>query len=363
MAGVTPDNESGYQKVGDADKEKLMADAKSRTMNNAQRALEFVKDLKDGEDTPLKQNIRLCFKWSVKPLILIAWAYIKIMQFGYKIYLMLPMNIVQCIFGVGLCFFGGVYFASIAAFEAANNFGGAALINELTVIYNEGCRVKAKSDEDDKVDDDADGTADVQQITFNELLNRKSMLAMKSVEDPHRLMKAMEFLMSAYIAVLETLKFQFAKTVALALAIADMLCNVLVKFIAPPLAMLLGPELKHWAPTMIETAAKVTAVVMASFIQSIISAFYSGLRGGKLFAEGLINIAGERGLMDKLPDAIVTKPFDANKSFIDEIIAYPLAAGGFYYQFTHGFMLEFPYSLALAPLTVIEMILRWQIFT
>merc|ERR1719221_1678710 len=100
--------------------------------------------------------------------------------------------------------------------------------------------------------------------------------------------------------------------------------------------------------------------------QKIISAFYSGLRGGRLFAEGLINILTERGIMDMCPDCIATKPFDPDVSYLDEFIAYPLFAAGYYFQFTMGFpmtpFLAFPFWLPLAPIIAIEWFLEFEIF-
>lgn len=36
---------------------------------------------------------------------------------------------------------------------------------------------------------------------------------------------------------------------------------------------------------------------------------------------------------------------------------------GFYYQITHGFALEFPYSLIMLPCTIVEWVIRWHIYT
>ena len=45
---------------------------------------------------------------------------------------------------------------------------------------------------------------------------------------------------------------------------------------APLVVPLLGPKLKHWVQTTIETFLTVVAVVFAWYLQMIISAFYSG---------------------------------------------------------------------------------------
>ena len=55
------------------------------------------------------------------------------------------------------------------------------------------------------------------------------------------------------------------------------------------------------------------------------------------------------------------RPFDANESYLDEAIAYPLACVGLGTQLYYGFRLAFPLNLVLLPLTVVEWILEWQV--
>lgn len=44
-----------------------------------------------------------------------------------------------------------------------------------------------------------------------------------------------------------------SSVVALALGIAEMVKFPIVRVVAPPLSAVLGPELKHWVPTIITT--------------------------------------------------------------------------------------------------------------
>lgn len=75
---------------------------------------------------------------------------------------------------------------------------------------------------DDQVDEDGDGIADVDQIDSKALLMRKTNLALTKV-DPGKIDKAMGGLYLSWIAIIATLKVQFARTITLALSIADML--------------------------------------------------------------------------------------------------------------------------------------------
>jgi hypothetical protein len=53
-------------------------------------------------------------------------------------------------------------------------------------------------------------------------------------------------------------------------------------------AATLGADLAHWTQTIIESSLTFVAVIFAWFLQQIISAFYSGLRGGRMFADGAL---------------------------------------------------------------------------
>lgn len=54
-------------------------------------------------------------------------------------------------------------------------------------------------------------------------------------------------------------------------------------------------------------------------------------------------------------------PEDADKSIVDEILAYSFAAAGFYTQFYNGFSIPAPWNLILWPLEVAEWYIRWSI--
>lgn len=359
---MTNDGEAGKD-PNDAKKAAAMKALNDGRQSAQKRAQEFIMSLNTDDEGPVQKAIGCFLKYMVKPLIIVIMAYVWVGKKVYIVYKMLPMNFIEMIFGAALCFFGGVYFGSIAAIEAFRNFGGAMLFEELQIVYEQGSLVAEASLVDDEVDANKDGIVDVQQMTTNELISHKAKVALIAIKEPERLMNAAQYLMTTWIAVLATLKMQFAQTVAIALGVAQMIELPLTRLFGPPLAMVMGKDLQHWPATIIITIVKIAAVVVASYVQSFISAFYSGIRGGRMFAEGLIFFLGQQGLMDKLPASLVDKPFDPNNSYLDECLAFPLAAVGFYYQVTHGFALEFPWSLLLAPLTLVEWFIRFQVFT
>jgi len=339
-------------------------DAKGEMLASKDRCNEFFEQFKKEEPQgQVKMAFAVFLRYCAKPLIFIMIAYFKVMKVVYRIYKLLPMNVLSMIFGAALCFFGGTYFATIAAIEGFRQFGGQALWDEIAVCWEEGGRAVVALEADSKIDANKDGIEDVNQMDFNAWSSHVTVISMVAVKDPSRLQKAVQFLCTTWLAVLAVLKFQFAKTISLCLAVAEMLEMPACRIFGPVLAVALGPDLNHWCFTIISTTIKIISVIVASYVQSVISAFYSGLRGGTMFATSLINIMSEKGWLDKCPlvkDA--DGKFDPNLSIIDECIGYPLAAAGFYWQFTNGFALPFPYSLIMFPITCVDWVLKWQIF-
>ena len=160
-----------------------------------------------------------------------------------------------------------------------------------------------------------------------------------------------------YIAVLATLRLEFARTTAFALGIVEMAKFPIIRILGPMVAATLGEDLAHWTQTLVETALTFFAVVFAWFLQMIISAFYSGLRGGKMFADALIAFLVEKDLMDKVP--LIQQPFDPTSRTLDEAIATasPLRL---LVPDLHPVHLLLPAQYRL-PLTIIEWFLRFQI--
>lgn len=96
--------------------------------------------------------------------------------------------------------------------------------------------VYAANVQDNLRDDNNDGIADVDQINKQELFSRKMVLLIRTV-DPTVLQQALIGLYQGLIGVLASLKFKFAKSVALGLSIGNIAKR--------PLAVLLAPALKH----------------------------------------------------------------------------------------------------------------------
>jgi hypothetical protein len=195
---------------------------------------------------------RPCLDATMRIMSVIVAVYIALYTLLYKLYMRLPTNAMAMVFGCALCCFGGTYFASVAAIEAFRLFGWESLTANLAVVAEQAHLVAKASEEDDKLDENADGVVDVDDLAVRELLNRKTVLAMTTIKEPERLLEAWSQLWTAYVAVLATLHLEFARTTALALAIVEMIKFPVLRFLLQPLMETLGPETKHWAKTIIE---------------------------------------------------------------------------------------------------------------
>jgi hypothetical protein len=297
------------------------------------------------------------------PLILFAlgWAF-KTGRMVYKVYCGLPHNIIMMMSGLVLCFFGGTYFATIAAVEAFRQFGGDDLLRHLKLILDD-VEIAVKAVQDDaaaKKDKDKgeEGKVDAGHLAF---------VVMKSVKEPEKLQLAVRYFLTTWMAVKISLRSKFAQTIALCLKISDTLELPACRIFGPLLSATLGKDLEMWSHTIISTTIKIIAVWVATYVQSVISSVYSSIHGATLFATGLINLLGEH--FHHLPYVKLTKDptdgkekFDADNSWLDEIIGWPLAALGCYWQFMNNYALPFPFNLVLWPMALVEWFVRWEVF-
>jgi len=261
-----------------------------------------------------------------------------------------PADLLYAMLGLVLCFFGGMYPTTIAAYEAWSQLGGQKAIEYVNELFEELEKVHQLSLADDTRDDDGDGVNDVNQLSGAELLKRKTALVLAAV-DPTKLNNALAGLYSGWVGVLGVLNIQFAKTIALGCSIGNFVKKPMDNLLAPPLEMLVDDKYKKWIPAVIGWIAKYIGVQVAWYIQKIISAFHSAIRGGLMFSRGILKFAHNKGYFH----------FKEEESSLDEIIGWSLAAVGFYFQFMMGFKLPFPFNILLFPIGMVEAYIQWTL--
>lgn len=276
----------------------------------------------------------------------------------FKIYMILPKNVIKLILGLILCFFGGMYPSLVCACEAARICGWPRTKQALIDLQDEATRIVQKSAKDDKKDDNKDGIADVDQITSKELAMRKASLVMRKC-DAQKINDAIGGLLTSWLAIEGVLKMQFAKTIALAVSIGDMIKEPMTKFVAPLAEQVLPQEYHQWIPIAINWTAKGIAVSWAWWIQQVISAVHSAMRGGTMVGKALIKLANEYS--EKSGTEIPFLPKDHKETYIDDIVGFVLAAIGVWWQWGQSFSNPFPLNLILWPFGLAEYYIRWHI--
>lgn len=267
---------------------------------------------------------------------------------AFRFYSGLSSNMSTALYGLALSFFGGSFPVAIAAAEAFRVSGWDRLVTCVTDINEDFQLLLKANEEDDKKDDDKDGVADVDQMDSRTLLSRKIHLFMVTV-NPERLMQAIGGIGQACAAAVAVVKVEFARTVALAVSIADNIKKPAALVITPVLARVLPVEYHKWINPTITTTCRLVAMSVAWYIQRVLSTVHSAMLGGLIAGRALLRMLNER--------KIIT--IDLEVSFIDEALGWLITGAGIYFQFSNGMRLPFPLNLILLPLSILDYILEW----
>jgi len=254
----------------------------------------------------------------------------------------LPDKVVLAIIGFVVCFFGGVFPATIAAVEAWIICGGPEAWETVKMLYAEWQKVGVENIKDDLKDDDKDGVPDVLQIPPQELILRKSKLVMSSV-DPEKVSTGLVSLYTGWIGVLAVLKIQFAMTVTLGERIGGMMYKS-VSRLEPTLQESVPEEYRKWVPVCTRWACKLLAMSIAWWITRAVAAVHSAMRGGQMCAKYVIDYLHERQMIKSSSEEL----------YWDEALGWSLCVAGLLFQFAYGFGVPFPLNVLLWPVQLLE---------
>ena len=212
-------------------------------------------------------------------------------------------------------------------------------------------------------------------------------LTMRTIDEPELIQAAIGSIWAAILAVLATMRIQFAASTAIGLGaracystttpapdcalpshlavsspagIVDMIKFPILRIASGPLLAVLGTDLKHWVTPAIEMTLTLIVVVIAFYFISLIAAVYAAVRGGRIFALGLFGLLVEqasKGVV--ICPGIVGTNWDPNESVLDEIVGYVIAAQGLMFQMSQGYVLTFPWNVLLLPLTIVDLLVKW----
>ena len=208
----------------------------------------------------------------------------------------------------------------------------SSLADEALIIVEE-------SKKDDEVDADGDGKADVKQIGNREYALRKTRLVMAKM-NPEKVDSAVASIYKVWLAVAAVLNIQFARTINMALGIAEFINKPVDRFLRPTIQIIVPDEYDRWVPVVLSWITKSIAMSVAWYIQTVISAATSAMQGGLQMARALMRMGRKRG--------VKFLPAD-HETYIDEVAAYIFAGLGFYFQFSLHFDVPFPFNWLLWP--------------
>jgi hypothetical protein len=210
-----------------------------------------------------------------------------------------------------MCFFGGSFLTLIAAAEAYRICGYETTLKCIQELKTDFEIVLKENKEDDSKDNDHDGVPDVLEINPSQLATRKILLFMRSV-DPKRISAALGGINSGFLAVVATLKLQFAKAITLGTAIGNILEIPAKRFALPFVESLLPPDYKKWAEPAIEYSIRSFAISIAWTMQRVLSAFHSAIRGGLLCSRNILEYLSVMKYVE----------IDHETTYIDEIVGF-----------------------------------------
>jgi len=261
-----------------------------------------------------------------------------------------PELLIPSIIGLVMCFFGGSFVTLIAAAEAYKMCGYETSITCIKNLYEDFARFNSANKLDDERDDDGDGVADTKQISKADLAKRKTLLFLRTV-DPKRVSEALAGLNGGFLAVVATLKLQFAKSITLGQAIGSVIEKPALLYGLPVMEGLLPSDYKRWATPLISYPIKASAISVAWLVQRAVSAFHSAVRGGNMFGKNIIEYLNKMGYVT----------IDSKDTIIDEILGYGVAFLGLYFQLSYGFALPWFLAIPLFPFSILENYLMWVV--
>jgi hypothetical protein len=207
--------------------------------------------------------------------------YIALNEFYVKLKPYKPELLLPGFTGLIMCFFGGSYLTLIAAVEAFNLTSSSTVIDSVKILYSDFQKVLYANEKDNTKDENNDGVADVLQISTKELLHRKTVLFLKTM-DPHRLMIACAAIQTGFLAIIATLKLEFAKTITLGNAIYGTIEPPIMEHVLPKFEALFPEDYRKWAKPLLSSVLRSFVISWAWFLQRIISAFHSAMKGNNI---------------------------------------------------------------------------------
>jgi len=260
-----------------------------------------------------------------------------------KVYAALPTDAILAQVGLVYCFAGGYFPTLFAALQAAQHCGWEVAVEAVDDLVDEGLA--------------AVQACDYTASTARELLTENTKIVLATI-DPVKINQAVAALYTTWMGVSVVLEREFARTIALSVTIGDYLRPITNFLLAPPAYKCIPQSYHKWVPVVLGWGCKAAAMSFAWRIQRVLTAYSSAVAGGLMFSRSCFRMLRKRGV--RLFGLI---PKDCDKSFLDEILGFLVAALGLYSQIGHGFSFDIPFPLNLVtwPFELAERWIQWTI--
>eukprot|EP01032_Pedospumella_encystans_P019808 gene19809-22515_t len=154
--------------------------------------------------------------------------------------------------------------------------------------------------------------------------------------DPQRFSTAIVGLNAGLVAVVATLKVQFAMTVTLGASLSKVIGGPAKVFLLPLVELALPKPYKRWADVILTYTVRSFAISIAWTLRRVVSSYHSAIRGGLMFSKNLLGYLVDMGYIKK------DSEYEAYLPYVDKIVGYAIAVLGLWFQLTYGFSLPFP---------------------
>lgn len=261
-----------------------------------------------------------------------------------------PEALIGMFTGFMLIFFGGFFVVTVALVEAFKQGGSETMFKNLNILSEQIKAVEQASAEDDKLDEDGDGIADVKQISKEQLASRKMRVALGAM-DPLVVQEAFANLWTATVSAAATVKLQFARTIALGVTIGNYIYRPCDRYIIPLLEDFTNKTYHKWYPMVFSYICRAIGASVAFQIQRILSTVSTAVRGGHMMIDNFASFCETRGLTN------------LSDGYLDDIAAWCLVGLGIYTQLFLFTYLPLIIKLLFFPAFVTEWLLTTLVST
>jgi hypothetical protein len=186
--------------VSNAEKEKAQAEAARES-----KLIDGLVGAAPSSIAPYLEKIAPCVKATIS-VGKAAWPHIcQAVSFIHWFYNYIPNDLLWALIGFCLCFFGGLYPTTFACMEAFRLCGWERTQGAIEDLYDESTNILKQLKEDDEKDEDGDGVRDVDTLSAQSLLMRKTQVVMTKC-DPNKIDVALSGFYTSWLGVVATLK-------------------------------------------------------------------------------------------------------------------------------------------------------------